>query len=49
MSTTGCSVTHSHKKMQSMGLVKLAGNEVEPRCQLYRSYFGDMIGRYSIG
>ncbi|BAY23375.1 hypothetical protein NIES2100_31400 [Calothrix sp. NIES-2100] len=31
-------------QLQSMGLVKLAANEVEPRCQLYRSYFGDVIG-----
>ncbi|WP_041238499.1 AAA-like domain-containing protein [Gloeothece citriformis] len=31
-------------QLQSMGLVKLTGNEVEPRCQLYRSYFSDMIG-----
>ncbi|GAX34655.1 AAA-like domain-containing protein [Nodularia sp. NIES-3585] len=31
-------------QLQSIGLVKLAGNEVEPRCQLYRSYFGDVIG-----
>ncbi|MBU7585879.1 MAG: AAA-like domain-containing protein [Nostoc sp. TH1S01] len=30
-------------QLQSMGLVKLAGNEVEPRCQLYRSYFGKMV------
>lgn len=26
-------------KLQSMGLVKLQGNEVEPRCNLYRQYF----------
>lgn len=31
-------------QLQSMGLVKLAGNEVEPRCQLYRSYFSDVLG-----
>jgi hypothetical protein len=36
--------TISAYQLQSMGLVKLAGNEVEPRCQLYRSYFGDVIG-----
>jgi AAA-like domain len=36
--------TISAYQLQSMGLVKLAGNEVEPRCQLYRSYFGDAIG-----
>jgi AAA-like domain len=27
-------------QLQSMGLVKLSGNEVEPRCNLYRQYFG---------
>ncbi len=26
-------------QLQSMGLVKLIGNEVEPRCQLYHNYF----------
>ncbi|MCU0536595.1 MAG: AAA-like domain-containing protein [Hydrococcus sp. Prado102] len=31
--------TISAYQLQSMGLVKLTGNEVEPRCQLYRSYF----------
>lgn len=36
--------TISAYQLQSMGLVKLVGNEVEPRCQLYRSYFGDVIG-----
>jgi AAA-like domain len=36
--------TISAYQLQSMGLVKLAGNEVEPRCQLYRSYFCDAIG-----
>ncbi|BAZ33084.1 hypothetical protein NIES4074_55940 [Cylindrospermum sp. NIES-4074] len=36
--------TISAYQLQSMGLVKLAGNDVEPRCQLYRSYFGDVIG-----
>lgn len=35
--------TISAYQLQSMGLVKLAGNEVEPRCQLYRSYFSDAI------
>ncbi len=30
-------------QLQSMGLVKFAGNEVELRCQLYRSYFADVI------
>lgn len=33
--------TISAYQLQSMGLVKLTGNEVEPRCQLYRSYFSD--------
>ncbi|MEH1906056.1 MAG: AAA-like domain-containing protein [Nostoc sp.] len=31
--------TISAYQLQSMGLVKLLGNQVEPRCQLYRSYF----------
>ncbi|MEH2009864.1 AAA-like domain-containing protein [Nostoc sp.] len=31
--------TISAYQLQSMGLVKLSGNQVEPRCQLYRSYF----------
>ena len=35
--------TISAYQLQSMGLVKLVGNEVEPRCQLYRSYFSDVI------
>jgi len=35
--------TMSAYQLQSMGLVKLEGNEVEPRCQLYRSYFSNMI------
>ncbi len=26
-------------KLQSMGLVQMAGNQVRPRCQLYRQYF----------
>lgn len=30
-------------KLQSMGLVKLSGNDVEPRCQLYRRYFKDRL------
>ncbi len=30
-------------QLQSMGLVKLSGNEVEPRCRLYRSYFSDRL------
>ncbi|MBD2361614.1 AAA-like domain-containing protein [Anabaena minutissima FACHB-250] len=35
--------TTSTYQLQSMGLVKLAGNEVEPRCHLYRNYFSDVI------
>ncbi|MGJ5672250.1 MAG: AAA-like domain-containing protein [Nostochopsis sp.] len=35
--------TISAYQLQSMGLVKLAGNEVELRCQLYRSYFRDIM------
>lgn len=30
-------------QLQSLGLVKLVGNEVEPRCQLYRNYFGRVM------
>ncbi len=30
-------------QLQSMGLVKLLGNQVEPRCNLYRQYFSDRI------
>ena len=26
-------------KLQSMGLIQLEGNQVKPRCQLYRQYF----------
>jgi len=35
--------TISAYQLQSMGLVKLEGNEVEPRCQLYRNYFSNII------
>ncbi|MEA5553439.1 AAA-like domain-containing protein [Anabaena cylindrica UHCC 0172] len=35
--------TISAYQLQSMGLVKFAGNEVEPRCQLYRRYFSDVM------
>ncbi|QSJ18002.1 AAA-like domain-containing protein [Nostoc sp. UHCC 0702] len=35
--------TISAYQLQSMGLVKLSGNQVEPRCQLYRSYFSDIM------
>ena len=34
--------TISAYQLQSMGLVKLLGNQIEPRCQLYRSYFSDI-------
>jgi transcriptional regulator with XRE-family HTH domain len=30
-------------KLHSMGLVKLQGNEVKPRCDLYRKYFCDRL------
>lgn len=30
-------------KLHSMGLVKLQGNEVIPRCNLYRQYFSDRL------
>ncbi|NCJ06248.1 hypothetical protein GS597_06900 [Synechococcales cyanobacterium C] len=30
--------------LHSLGLVRLTGNEVEVRCNLYRSYFGDRLG-----
>lgn len=30
-------------KLQSMGLVELQGNEVKPRCNLYRQYFCDRL------
>ncbi|MGH1394821.1 MAG: AAA-like domain-containing protein [Trichormus sp.] len=39
--------TISAYQLQSMGLVKLAGNEVEPRCQLYCNYFADVIANNS--
>lgn len=31
-------------QLQSMGLVKLSGNEVTPRCHLYRQYFSERLG-----
>ncbi len=31
-------------KLRSMGLVNLRGNEVEPLCNLYRTYFRDRLG-----
>lgn len=31
-------------KLQSMGLVSLHGNDVQPRCDLYRWYFSDRLG-----
>ncbi len=30
-------------KLYSMGLVKISGNDVTPRCNLYRQYFGDRL------
>jgi hypothetical protein len=39
--------TISAYQLQSMGLVKLVGNEVEPRCQLYCNYFADVIANHS--
>ncbi len=30
-------------QLQSMGLVKLSGNQVETRCNLYRQYFSDRL------
>jgi hypothetical protein len=31
-------------KLRSIGLVELRGNEVQPLCNLYRSYFRDQLG-----
>ncbi len=31
-------------QLHSMGVVHLRGNEVVPRCDLYRRYFGDRLG-----
>lgn len=31
-------------KLHSMGLVKLSGNQVQPRCQMYSQYFCDRLG-----
>ena len=33
-------------KLHSMGLVHLRGNEITPRCQLYRQYFSDRLEDY---
>lgn len=30
--------------LNRLGLVRLAGNEVQPRCELYRQYFRDRLG-----
>jgi hypothetical protein len=30
-------------QLHSMGIVHLRGNDVEPRCELYRQYFGDRL------
>ncbi|HBB34872.1 MAG TPA: DNA-binding protein [Cyanobacteria bacterium UBA8803] len=32
-------------KLHSMGLVNLAGNQVTPRCKLYRNYFRERLGK----
>jgi AAA-like domain len=32
-------------QLQSMGLVKLSGNKVQPRCNLYRQYFQMRLGK----
>jgi AAA-like domain len=31
-------------KLDSMGLIVRVGNEVKPRCELYRRYFCDRLG-----
>jgi hypothetical protein len=31
-------------KLNSMGLVRLSGNEVTPRCHLYEQYFRERLG-----
>jgi serine/threonine-protein kinase len=31
-------------QLHSMGLVNLEGNDVTPRCELYRQYFKDRLG-----
>ena len=31
-------------KLQSMGLIHLEGNDITPRCDLYRKYFLDRLG-----
>lgn len=33
-------------KLHSMGLVHLRGNEITPRCELYRQYFSDRLQEY---
>ena len=38
-----CIDTESSFKLESMGLVKLAGNEATPRCEVYREYFCDHL------
>ena len=34
-------------QLQSMGLVKLSGNQVQPRCNLYRQYFREHLFLFS--
>ena len=31
-------------KLESMGLVKLEGNQATPSCELYRLYFREQLG-----
>ncbi|MBD2343343.1 AAA-like domain-containing protein [Anabaena subtropica FACHB-260] len=40
------SVQHSYyfSNGYSIGLIYLKGNEVTPRCQLYRQYFSEKLG-----
>ncbi len=35
-------------KLNSMGLVRLCGNEVTPRCHLYEQYFRERLGNKAI-
>lgn len=35
-------------KLDSMGLVKLEGNDARPRCNLYRRYFRDRLSQFEI-
>ena len=38
-----CIDAESSFKLESMGLVRLAGNEATPRCEVYREYFNDHL------